>query len=657
MMHNLLNNKILITIPIIFLLVIAFKIVYTYNDTKNKEYDFAKKEATVLNNYTLSNRAYYKQLFIDGTLELNEKTLHALPAYSSKIISDSFSKSNPFNITVKSVSDRARNVNNSADKDELKAIKFFNENIDKTEYFSDENSDFYQYGSALRVEADCLKCHGNKENAPEFIQKTYNNAYDYKLGELRGIISIKIPTKNLNTYFFENFFKSIIYDIALFVFLFLGINFLISKSKKINRLLKFKVVEKTQELKNSLLIDRLTLLPNRLKLMEDTSLHSKSKSLHLALINIDNFKDINDLYGYEVGDEILKQVATKALDICKSSGSVYKLPNDEYALFTTLNISAEEFLQVIGNVISKIQETKFEATGNLVFITLSCGIASNQQALLIKANNALQIAKKNERSIVVYDNSLNTKEKISLNIDGVLLIKNAIKEDRITPYFQPIYNSRSKKIEKYEALARIIKSDGEVILPYMFLGIAMKSKLYPEITKAMIRKSFEFFKDKDYEFSINLSISDIRNKDTLKFILEKIEEFENPKRVVFEILENDKIENYEELKKFIKKVKIYGCKIAIDDFGSGYSNFSHIFELNVDYLKIDSSLVKFITTDENSRVITKTIINFASSLGLKTIAEFVEDKESLDLLEKMGVDFVQGYYIGKPSSGLNRDWT
>jgi EAL domain-containing protein (putative c-di-GMP-specific phosphodiesterase class I) len=106
------------------------------------------------------------------------------------------------------------------------------------------------------------------------------------------------------------------------------------------------------------------------------------------------------------------------------------------------------------------------------------------------------------------------------------------------------------------------------------------------------------------------------------------------------------------MKQFIKEIKKYGCKIAIDDFGSGYSNFSHIFELNVDYIKIDSSLVKFVTTDENSRIIVKTIINFASNLGLKTIAEYVEDKDSLDLLEKMGVDFVQGYYICKPSKGL-----
>ena len=165
-----------------------------------------------------------------------------------------------------------------------------------------------------------------------------------------------------------------------------------------------------------------------------------------------------------------------------------------------------------------------------------------------------------------------------------------------------------------------------------------------------------FFRDKEYEFSINLSIDDVLNKRTMKFIINAIKEFPNPQRVVFEILESDKIDNYEELKNFIYEVKKYKCKIAIDDFGSGYSNFAHILELNIDYLKIDGSLVKYITSDDNSRVITKTIINFASNLGLKTIAEFVEDKDALDMLEKMGVDYIQGYYIGKPQEGLNRDW-
>ncbi|MCK9472933.1 EAL domain-containing protein [Sulfurimonas sp.] len=651
-MRIFLNNKVLKTIPIIFLIIILLKVTYSYFEIKEREYNFAKKEAEVLNSYATENRAYYQNLFLDGTLALNEKTLPALPPLSSHTISENFSKNNPLNITVAIVSDRARNSENQANDEEMKAIEFFKNNLDEKVYFSSENPKFYQHAAVLRVEQICLNCHGKKEQAPLFIQKNYQNAYDYKLGEVIGILSIQIPSKNLNTYFFKNFIESITYDILLFLLLFLGVIFLMKKSREISATLKKNVKEKTKELKESFLFDRLTNLPNRLKLMEDIKNSNDLGSSHLALINIDSFKDINDLYGFGVGDEILVQVSKRIREFCEYSNFVYKLPNDEFAIFTTSQLSQEKFLESIKEMLHKIGETKFGIADQSVFITFSCGIASNKESLLIKTNTALQIAKRNSKNIVIYNDSLNAKKQILENMDALLILKNAIKYDQITPFYQAIYNTKTKKIDKYEVLARIVTKSKEVILPFVFLDIAVKSKLYPQITKAIITKSFEFFKDKDFEFSVNLSIVDIQSKEITKFIFNKLNEFTEPKRVVFEILETDKIENYEEMKTFIKEVKKYGCKVAIDDFGSGYSNFSHILELNVDCLKIDSSLVKLITTHENSQTIVKTIINFAKDLNLVTIAEFVEDRESLDLLDKMGVDFIQGYYIGKPDKNL-----
>ena len=655
-MKNFLNDRILKTIPLIFLIVIILKVTYSYFETKERGYEFARKEAEVLNSYAIENRIYYQNLFIDGTITISEKTLPALPAFSSSIISKHFSDNNPLNISLKTVSDRARNIKNQADKDELKAIEFFKKNRDETTYFSDENSKLYQYATVLKIKDNCLKCHGKKEDAPPYIQNFYENAYDYKIDDVRGIISIQIPTENLNKYFFENFFKSTLFDLALFILLFISVLYLLKESKKISVALEEKVMEKTKELKDSFLYDRLTHLPNRLKLIEDIEQNSGANSFHLALINIDAFKDINDLYGYATGDEILVQVSKRIREYCKDLNSVYKLPNDEFAIFATRPMSDEEFFDALKKMLDIISETKFDISEYSIFITFSCGVASNKESLLIKANTALQIAKKQSRNIVVYNDSLDAKEHIIKNMDALLVLKNAIKYDQITPYYQPIYNTRTKKIDKYESLARIVTKEGEVVTPYIFLDVAIKSKLYPEITRAIITKAFDFFRDNNLQFSINLSIVDIQSRETMKFILNKLQEFKEPQRVVFEILETDRIENYAEIKNFIKDVKKYGCKVAIDDFGSGYSNFSHILELNVDFLKIDSSLVKFVTTDDNSRVVVKTIINFASNLGLKTIAEFVEDKDSLELLEKMGVDFIQGYYIGKPSSELNRDF-
>ncbi|WP_294929428.1 DUF3365 domain-containing protein [Sulfurimonas sp.] len=135
-MKSFLNDKILKTIPVVFLIAILLKITYSYFEAKEREYEFAKKEAEVLNSYVIESRYYYQKLFLNGNLEINEKTLPALPAFSSPIISENFSKNNPLNISVKTVSDRARNAKNQADKDELKAIEFFKKNRDETAYFS-----------------------------------------------------------------------------------------------------------------------------------------------------------------------------------------------------------------------------------------------------------------------------------------------------------------------------------------------------------------------------------------------------------------------------------------------------------------------------------------------------------------------------------------
>ncbi len=655
-MYKMFNSKVLYVIPIIFLIIIVFRIIYSYHDIQQQAYNFAKTEADVLNAHAISNRNYYQKLFINKVLPLNKKTLMALPAYSSRPISKNFSQDNQFNVQLQTVSDRARNSLNSADKNELKAINYFKMNENEKKYFSDEDSEYYQYASVLKIEKKCLTCHGKRESAPKFIRDNYTQAYDYKIGEVRGIVSIKIPKETLRKYFFKSFLFSVVYDILIFLALFFAIFYLIRKSKKINEFLEFEVKSKTKELKKSLVIDRLTKLPNRLQLLEDIAVHDNSSSRHIALLNIDRFKDINDFYGHKFGDEVLIKVAQSIKKSCTNrSSGVYKLPSDEYALFTTMDISQENFEKLIIKIIKNIEQEHYIIENHSIIITLSCGLASNISGILTKADMALQVSKKNKKNLIIYDKSLDLTAQIQENLKSVKLLKHALEHDNLVPFYQPIYNVQEQKIEKYEALARIVRTDGDIILPFRFLDIAIKSKLYPNITKTIIKKSFEFFKDKNYEFSINLSIIDITNRDTVAFIINSLENYDATHRVVFEILESDKIGNYEELKEFIKSVKEFNCKIAIDDFGSGYSNFAHILELNIDYLKIDGSLVKYVTTDTNSRIITQTIISFAQSLGIKTIAEFVEDEISLNLLEDMGIDFIQGYYIGKPEPTLVKE--
>ena len=652
-MKNKINNKILYLIPLFFAIVLFYRVGYNYADIVKREYNFAKTEASILNKHVIENRNYYQKLFINHTIKLNEETLLALPAYSSSLISESFTQKNNLGVEIRTVSDRARNAKNSANSSEIKAIKFFSSNPKSTEYFDETDNNYYQYASALRIRPVCLKCHGKKESAPAFIQKRYPNAYDYKLGEVRGIISITIPKERVKEYFYHDFLYATLYDIILFVLLFIVVYYFVKQTKSINDSLEEEVLSKTNEIRYTLVMDRLTLLPNRLQLIEDLQKNlTKEKYKVLILLDIDKFKDINDFYGAAFGDKVLQSVASTISSLCTNNkATLYKLPSDEYAIYIDESLEKNLILEKIQTIIKSTQETQYLIDQNSIYVTLSCGVAFESNDILTKADMALRYAKENKKSLIIYNNSLDMSAKIDENNKGLSLLKDAFSRDAVIPFFQPIYNVKSKKIEKYESLVRIVNDD-EIIAPYKFLDIAVKSKLYPRITKIMIEKTFEFFKESSYEFSINLSINDITDAKTSKFIFEKLKEFNEPERIVFELLETDRVENYEQLKEFIKELKKYGVKVAIDDFGSGYSNFSHILELHIDYLKIDASLVKYITTDENSKKITNTIINFASDLGVKTIAEYVEDKESLELLTQMGVDYIQGYYIGKPQATL-----
>lgn len=646
------NRKILRLIPLLFFIVIVVKIVYSYNETKALQQNFAQKEAEVLASYMKENRDYYRTLFLNGTLELNEKTLPALPAFSATPISKLFSEKNPLNIGIRTTSDRPRNPQNKADINELKAIEYFKNNPQQSRYFSEDDKDIYQYAVVLKIEQECLKCHSKREEAPLYIRQKYNESYDYSLGDVRGIISIQMPKANLTRYFYTNLTKSIFFDLLLLIILFAGVAYVLKQSKNINEKLEEKINEKTKELKNAFLIDSLTNLPNRLQLMDDLKNTRHLDSRHLALINIDSFKNINDLYGYAFGDKVLIEASNRIEKFCQNKNHIYKLPNDEFAIFTTQVITQDDFIKSIKSLLVNLQEHTFDIDNESIFISFSSGIASNQDQLLVKASGALQLAKIDSNTIVIYDDSLDTKEQISKKLEILAILKDAIANDRVTPYYQPIYNIKTGTITKYEALIRVISLDGRVLTPYAFLDIAIKSKIYPELTRIMLDKTFEYFKDKEFDFSLNLSILDIKNPETMKLIEDKLKNYD-ASRVTFEILESDKIESYSELKNFINIIKQYKSKMAIDDFGSGYSNFAHILELKVDFLKIDASLVKNILYDINSKVIVKTIIDFATNIGLQTIAEFVEDRDSLELLKDMGVDYIQGYYIGKPEASID----
>jgi diguanylate cyclase (GGDEF)-like protein len=411
-------------------------------------------------------------------------------------------------------------------------------------------------------------------------------------------------------------------------------------------------IEHKHELYKLLYTDNLTKVPNRAKLIEE--LQSNNLTLEaVCLLNINSFKEVNDFYGHKAGDTILIDVAKLIYEKIAQEGEhikLYKFPADNYCISNTKENYQENFIDLIKTIIESVYKKVFLFEQYEIDIRMTAGISfSNKNNKLITADIALQSAKKDHKDYLVFYDELDKFREYENNMLWTKKLKSAFINDHIEVYFQPLVNNKTLKVDKYECLVRLI-DDGKVVAPFFFLDISKKSNQYTKLTKIVLEKSFQKFQYLPFEFSVNISYEDIENPDFLDFIKGLLSKYNVSNRVVFEILEDESIKNYNLLISFVDQVKLLGCKVAIDDFGSGYSNFEHLLKMNIDYLKIDASLIKNIATNENSYKITKTIIEFAKNLNLKTIAEYVENEEIFNIVKDLGADYSQGYFFSAPIS-------
>lgn len=411
-----------------------------------------------------------------------------------------------------------------------------------------------------------------------------------------------------------------------------------------NTSLEVAVTEKTRELEDQYYIDRLTGLPNRFKLQK---ILLQGEITALAIVNVDDFKEVNDFFGIDIGDEVLLQIGEWLETL---SGACYRLGSDEFALIFTEILSNAELEHRLITLIKLLDEKTFTVKEESLNIRVTIGVALGIENVLTRADIALHYAKENKKQIAFYNQEEKVEEQYRSNLTMTSDVRRALFEHRIICHYQPIVDFKTGEVHKYETLVRMIDEEGNIIPPMEFLPIAKQTKLYPQITLEVLYQACSLFALRTEEFSINLSDSDIRNPHTVSEIIRTITETGTASRIVFEILESEGIESYAEVMHFITKVKALGAKIAIDDFGTGYSNFENILKLSVDYIKIDGSLIREISTNPRHHIIVETIIDFARKIGAKTIAEFVLDEEIYNTLKNLDVDYSQGYFTGKPTS-------
>ncbi|MBR9884255.1 MAG: EAL domain-containing protein [Oceanospirillales bacterium] len=425
--------------------------------------------------------------------------------------------------------------------------------------------------------------------------------------------------------------------------------------------LVYRISELVKELQASY-TDELTGLPNRARLLQDLN---RAVDGTLMLINMDRFKEINSLFGHRCGDQVLQTLAERLQPFIKrykawKGARLYRLQGDEFAIFgPRVEEDSPLLLQVFSDFVQEQQLLWQEQELN-VDATLSLAHASETgrgrlDRLLSQATVALRQARLQGLSFHTYDSEQGVEQVYEQNLVWARRVKDALQAERFEPWFQPILDNRSGAIAKYECLVRMIDGEGNVVSPGLFLGVAHRLRLGRQITRIMIDKCFAAFADQPFEFSINLAYSDMMDPELTAYVCERLEQSGVGSRVIFELLESDGIDNYDEIRRFIDRVKAFGCRIAIDDFGTGYSNFEHLLRLNVDLIKIDGSLIRHLHQDRTAYLVTQGIVQFARSLGIGTVAEFVHCEAVQQQVIALGVDFSQGEYVRMPGPDLVED--
>ncbi len=432
----------------------------------------------------------------------------------------------------------------------------------------------------------------------------------------------------------------------------IALSLLFSRLLKEVRELNDSLAQKAEDLEYRLYHDSMTKLKNREALNQELN----ARNFHaLMLIDVNKFSNFNDSYGMEVGNEILNNLAKYLTKLAYTNDlSVYRISGDGFVLLQKVGVSEETFNAKADLIVKALDgcEMMVESLNITIKVNFTIAMVKEREKALEKANMTLHFARNRGEKYWVYDESINRQDEVENILYWEKEIHNAILEDRIVPVFHPIVNIDGE-IVKYETLMRMEKREaGRVKLfsPYEFLEIAMKTNQYEKLTTIMIEKSFKAMQGAHKDFSINLTFSNIQNKNMVMFLKDKIAEYGLGDRLILEIVESEDIYNFEIVKTFVSYLRLLGVRFAIDDFGSGYSNYMHLFEVMPEYIKIDGSLIQTIDKDENAQKFVESIVHLAKNLGVKTIAEYVHNQAIFEITKELGVDEFQGSYFYKPQT-------
>lgn len=381
----------------------------------------------------------------------------------------------------------------------------------------------------------------------------------------------------------------------------------------------------------------------------------------LFYIDLDQFKVVNDLEGHAMGDRLLVSIAHVLRHEVNEEDILSRISSDEYAVLIH-NTNEDEARERAEQTRKALDEFRFNADGRTYHTGASIGVSLlvpeekiTASEMLARADQACFEAKTHGRNKVhMYHHEDNEVHVLRNSAYWVPKIREALAENKFKLLFQPVMAIDNYEINRYEALIRMDGDEGDLITPNHFIPIAESMGLIHDIDLWVVKHAFEILHNlpeshSNLALNINLSSHAFQDPALLPLVQEKLDETGiEAKRIVFEITETAAVANYEQTRDMVISLRKLGCGFALDDFGAGFNSFNYLKHFPVDYLKIDGSFITNLINDPVDQTLVKSMIKIARTLGKQTVAEFVEDAEVLKMLQNYGVDYAQGYYIGRP---------
>ncbi len=381
----------------------------------------------------------------------------------------------------------------------------------------------------------------------------------------------------------------------------------------------------------------------------------------VIVIDLDDFKLVNDIYGHLFGDKFLQETSQMIKGCLRNDDILARYGGDEYTIILPYAAQEQAFF-VAERILNELKNHTIDSPNNTsVKVSPSIGVAvypdhaDDAKNLFLIADNMMYKAKSLGKSQIGLPSSDDIMEIFKTIKDKNTLILEALEENKIVPYFQPIKDTQTEEIIANEVLMRIDLPE-QVMVASDFIEIAESMGIISKLDYMLIEKAFEKVNKENYQgmLFLNLSPKALIVNDFLQNVRKLVEKYRiNPQKIVFEITERDTVKNLSMLSKFVLELKHEGFKFAVDDFGSGFSSFQYIKRLPIDYLKIEGDFIRSLPAEEDiDRAIVMSIVTLAQGMGITTIAEFVEDTEVYQLISELGIDYAQGYHVGRPSPKL-----